>query len=483
MRAWDLIRYRNFRTFTAPTRLSFSSLAVDPSGEVVCAGSLDSFDVHVWSVQTGQLLDQLSAHEGPVASLSFSANGGMLASGSWDRTVRLWNVFSRTPTSEPLQLQADVLSVAFRPDSKQLAVSTLDGQLSFWSVSDAIQEGGVDGRRDASGGRKISDRRTAANVAGTKSFSTVTYSADGSCVLAGGNSKYICLYEVQGGVLIKKFTVSVNLSLDGTQEFLNSRLLTEAGALGLIDEQGEDSDLENRQDRSLPGASRGDASVRKTRPEVRVSAVAFSPTGRSFCASSTEGLLIYSLDHTIQFDPFDLDVTVTPETTRSEMGKGNHLKALVMAFRLNDTALVRQVFEHVPASDIPLVVKDMPTVYLDRFLRFVAVQVDETPHLEFNLLWIEAVFRKHGRYMKDNIGQFAPEMRAVMRAVARIGRELGKLAEENMYLVEYLLSQPVKEESNGVLGEGNLWGAGGDDDDDGMGEEGSGGEGEWIGFE
>ena len=81
----------------------------------------------------------------------------------------------------------------------------------------------------------MSDRRTAATFAGTKSFTAVRYSADGSCVLAGGNSKYICLYDVQSGVLLKKFTVSVNLSLDGTQEFLNSKLLTEAGPQGLID--------------------------------------------------------------------------------------------------------------------------------------------------------------------------------------------------------------------------------------------------------
>lgn len=63
VRAWDLIRYRNFRTFSAPTLLSFSSLAVDPSGDVVCAGSHDSFNIHIWSVQTGQLLDQLAGHE------------------------------------------------------------------------------------------------------------------------------------------------------------------------------------------------------------------------------------------------------------------------------------------------------------------------------------------------------------------------------------------------------------------------------------
>ncbi|KAI6859806.1 Periodic tryptophan protein, partial [Hortaea werneckii] len=230
----------------APKRLSFSSLAVDPSGEVVAAGSLDDFDIHIWSVQTGQLLDELSGHEGPVSSLGFAPNGSALVSGSWDHTVRIWSVFNRTQTSEPLQLQADVLCVSVRPDSKQIAVSTLDGQVTFWSLSEGTQEAGLDGRRDVSGGRKLTDRRTAANVAGTKSFNTVTYSADGSIVLAGGNSKYICLYSVETGVLLKKYTVTVNLSLSGTQEFLNSRLLTEAGPQGLLDEQGEASDLEDR---------------------------------------------------------------------------------------------------------------------------------------------------------------------------------------------------------------------------------------------
>lgn len=497
IRAWDLIRYRNFRTFTAPSRLSFSSLAVDPSGEVVCAGSPDSFDIHVWSVQTGQLLDQLSGHEGPVSSLAFASDGNHLVSGSWDRTVRIWSIFGRTQTSEPLQLMSDVLSVAFRPDGLQVAASTLDGQLSFWSVNDAMQEGGVDGRRDVSGGRKISDRQTAANVAGTKSFNRITYSADGSCILAGGNSKYICLYDVGTGSLIKKFTVSVNTSLDGTQEFLNSRNLTEAGPRALIDETGEASDKEDRIDRTLPGAKRGDSGARTTRPEVRVMSVDFAPTGRAFCAASTEGLLIYSLDTDFIFDPFDLDITITPSSILATLEaaqkaaasdavdeENTFLKALIMAFRLNESKLIRAVYEAIPPSDIPHVVRSVPTVYLPRLLRFVAHAADETPHLEFNLMWIESLFSCHGRYFKDNSGTFAPELRAVSRAVDDIRDNLKRLTEKNLYDLNYLLSKPVladKTPASALLAMGP-----GDDneaDDQMVDAENDEDEGEWIGLE
>ena len=443
VRAWDLIRYRNFRTFAAPSRLSFSSLAVDPSGEIICAGSLESFEIHIWSVQTGQLLDRLAGHEGPVVSLCFSPNGASLVSGSWDRTVRAWSVFARAQTTESLQLQSDVLCVRFRPDSKQVAVSTLDGQLSFWSVAEALQEGGLDARRDASGGRKLTDRRTAANVAGTKSLSTLSYSVDGSCVLAGGSSKYICLYDVESGVLLKKYTVSINLSLDGTQEFLNSKLLTEGGPRDLIDRQGEESEVEDRLDRRIPGSKRGDAGSRSTKPEVRVTSLAFSPTGRAFSAATTEGLLIYSLDLSMQFDPLDLDVDATPINTLEALKRKEYVRALATAFRLNDKSLVRKVYESIPHEDIKLTASELPTTYLTRLLLFIASQADDSPHLEFNLLWIESLLSAHGKTIRENAASYESELRSIQKAISRIQRELARLADANVYAVDYLLSQPV----------------------------------------
>ena len=50
-------RYRNFRTFTSPRPVQFSSLAVDFSGELVSAGAQDSFEIFIWSMQTGRLLE------------------------------------------------------------------------------------------------------------------------------------------------------------------------------------------------------------------------------------------------------------------------------------------------------------------------------------------------------------------------------------------------------------------------------------------
>lgn len=50
-------RYRNFRTFTSPRPTQFSCVAVDSSGDIVSAGAQDSFEIFIWSMQTGRLLD------------------------------------------------------------------------------------------------------------------------------------------------------------------------------------------------------------------------------------------------------------------------------------------------------------------------------------------------------------------------------------------------------------------------------------------
>lgn len=427
VRAFDLIRYRNFRTFTSPSPVQFTALAVDPSGEIVCAGSMDTFEIFVWSVQTGKLLDVLAGHEGPISSLAFSPSGIELASGSWDGTTRTWDVFNRGKHVEIFRHNSDVLAIVYRPDGKQLATSTLDGQIIFWDVQNGIQTGTIEGRKDISGGRRANDRTTAANSSSGKSFNSLCYTADGSCILAGGNSKYVCLYDTKSQLLLKKFQISHNLSLDGIQEFLNSKNITEAGPLDLIDETGELSDLEDRLDNSLPGTQKGDLSIRKTRPEIRTKSIKFSPTGQSWSAASTEGLLIYSLDENLLFDPFELEIDITPKSILETLRSEEYLKALIMSFRLNELYLIHQVYEKISPENIELIVKDFPEKYIEKLLKFIASNIEESPHVEFHLLWIMKLLAIHGKYLRQYSNQFSSILRFLQKAIGKTLEDLAKM--------------------------------------------------------
>lgn len=462
IRAWDLIRFRNFRTFTSTERLQFTSVAVDPSGEVVCGGSLDSFEIHVWSVQTSQLLDQLAGHEGPISALSFGAEtDAKLASASWDKTIRIWDIFSRQQASEPFDLSSECLSLAMRPDSKEVAVSSLDGKITFFDIENGKMVREIDGKRDIVQGRHREDLFESKNSKRGKHFTTIAYSFDGLSMVAAGNNNTICLYDLPNQVLLKRFTVSLNMQLNGTLEQLNSGNLVNGIAKDLIDDGGELSDSEDRikTEMALPGSHRGDIGLRSTKPQVRVMAVKFSPTANSFAASSTEGLLIYSIDDSIIFDPFDLDIDITPESTLNTLKEGENLTALVMAFRLNETYLIHKVYESIIKKEIKLVVNDLPLVYISKLIEFIGSIAMDSQHVEFNLIWIDSIITSHGKYIAKNKHIFGKGLRSIQRFLNRVVKDVIKVGKKNSLLAEFLMIStkvetsfiPATEEDVGVV--------------------------------
>lgn len=427
VRAFDLNRYKNFRVLTTPEPVQLLSLALDPSGQIVCAGSLDPFNVYVWSLQTGRLTDVLSGHTGPVTSLAFSPAGAqgepMLASGSWDHTVRLWNVYASKGVGEPLAHSTDVLAVAFRPDGRQLCSATLNGALNVWNVADAEQVATIDGSRDIAGGRRDGDKISAAAGAASRHFTSVCYSADGACVLAGGRSKFVCIYETSQQLLLKKFQLSHNLSLDGVLDRLNSRNLTASGlSRKELDAHVDDAEASGvSAGGDLVGASRAvDPGSRRQQMEVLSKAVVFAPTGRAWAAATTEGLLIYALDESLTFDPFELDEDVTPAAIVRALQRREFARGLLMALHLNEEPLMEKCLEATPVTDVALVAQSLQgEVYVKRLLALLAKRLDASPHLEFYLQWSLALLHAHGSKMREDSTTFLATLRALQKSLAR----------------------------------------------------------------
>lgn len=440
VRAWDLLRYRNFRTFTTPTPTQFASLTADKSGEVVCAGSLDSFQIYVWSMKTSRLLDVLSGHEGPVHGLMFSPIHEMLASSSWDKTVRIWDVFDGKGGLETFSHTHDVLTVAYRPDGRQLASTTLNGQIHLWDPVEAQLSGTIEGRRDIAGGRLMRDKRTAANSSSGKCFTTICYSADGNYLLAGGNSKYICMYDVGEQVLLRRFQITHNRSLDGVLDFLNSKGMTDAGPIDLIND--DESDADEGQVRGYLGFDLPGATANAGKPMARTRGLQISPTGRSWVAATTEGVLVYSMDDTMVFDPMDLDIDVTPEAIESALQNGEHARALVLAMRLNEPRHMRKCIESVPPSELYMVASQVPVLHLNRLFESIADILDKSPHLEFMLHWCQDLCRAHGRTIQMRNREFLPALRALQKTITRLHEDLAGFCNSNQYLLQYLCSAP-----------------------------------------
>jgi WD40 repeat protein len=116
------------------------AVAVSPTpGRTIVASAGEDCVVQVTDLETGETWANGDEHTEAIYSLAFSADGALLASGGWDRSVILWNVANRSPQRRLKGLPGRVGAVAFAPqqtaeEERVLAIGCLDNTIKLWSL-------------------------------------------------------------------------------------------------------------------------------------------------------------------------------------------------------------------------------------------------------------------------------------------------------------------------------------------------------------
>ncbi len=180
---------------------SIFSVALSSNGELLAAGTANGA-IHLWQAKSGAILFIYKGHTDWVRSIAFSPDGNIIASGSEDGTIRLWEVNSSGCLKVLQGCIGMIFSVAFSPDGTLLASGGDDQMIHVWEVSSGHCLKTLQGH--------------------TGRIWSVTFSSDGTFIASGSEDQTVRVWEVSSGRCLKtlqghtNWVYSAAFSLDGT---------------------------------------------------------------------------------------------------------------------------------------------------------------------------------------------------------------------------------------------------------------------------
>ncbi|CAG8888404.1 unnamed protein product [Penicillium egyptiacum] len=159
---------------------SVQSVAFSPDSQLLASGS-DDKTIRLWDTATGALQQTLEGHTDSVQSVTFSPDGRLLASSSDDKTIRLWKTATGA-LQQTLKGHTDsVQSVAFSPDSRLLASSSDDKTILLWNIAIGALQQTLEGHIDW--------------------VQSVIFSPDGRLLASSSDDETILLWNTATGAL------------------------------------------------------------------------------------------------------------------------------------------------------------------------------------------------------------------------------------------------------------------------------------------
>jgi WD40 repeat protein len=111
-------------------------VAFDDAGGRIVSGSWDK-TVRIWDAESGAELACLRGHRYGVMSVAFDDAGRRIVSGSWDKTVRIWDAESGAELACLRGHENAVKSVAFDNGGRRVVSGSVDNTIRVWDVESA----------------------------------------------------------------------------------------------------------------------------------------------------------------------------------------------------------------------------------------------------------------------------------------------------------------------------------------------------------
>lgn len=119
--------------------LCIQCIQFHPNSNYIASGSTDR-SVRLWDVLNGQCVRYLTGHKSKIYALAFSNCGRYLASAGVDKTIIFWDMSRGCPVTKLSGHHDTIYTLAFSRDGTVLASGGGDDSINLWDVRRLIDE-------------------------------------------------------------------------------------------------------------------------------------------------------------------------------------------------------------------------------------------------------------------------------------------------------------------------------------------------------